>query len=231
MWLAAHLMMSIHGGNKCLRLAEISRTKRIEFSRGKNAFWYGKHLSDETRKKISESQKGKIIPMDVRKKMSIANTGSLNGFWGKHHSLETRKRWSIQRKGRVASEETRLKMSQSFKGRVPWNKGIPTPDYVKNKIGLGNKGKFVSEETRIKLSIANKGKKPTKEQVEKMRYTLMYSNPKSKMVVQYDKDMNFVAEFISSREASRITGISCGNISRCCNGKLKTVKGFVWRYK
>lgn len=34
----------------------------------------------------------------------------------------------------------------------------------------------------------------------------------------------------STCEASRQTGIPQGNISRCCNGKHKTVGGFHWKY-
>lgn len=63
----------------------------------------------------------------------------------------------------------------------------------------------------------------------------------SKQVSQYTKDGNFVAEYPSSKEACRQTGINFTNINNCCKnrqyikkGRCYTVKyagGFIWRYK
>lgn len=53
----------------------------------------------------------------------------------------------------------------------------------------------------------------------------------SKEVVQYDLDGNKIGEYTSISEASRINDISIQMISYCCNGKCKTGKGFVWRFK
>ena len=55
-------------------------------------------LPDETRKKISESCKGRKFSVETRKKISEAN------------------------KRRKLSVETRKKLSEALKGRVPWNK-------------------------------------------------------------------------------------------------------------
>ena len=54
----------------------------------------------------------------------------------------------------------------------------------------------------------------------------------SKPVLKIDKETNeIVAEYPSVMEATRQTGSSIGNISKCCNGKQKTYKGFKWKYK
>ena len=50
-------------------------------------------------------------------------------------------------------------------------------------------------------------------------------------VVQYTKELDFVAEYQSLMEASRCTGINQGNISNCLAGKCKSVGGFVWKKK
>ena len=233
MWLAARYMMNtrMSGINKCLRLAAIAREKRIEKNSGKNAFWYGKHLSEETRKKISMKNKGRTYTEEELKIRSEKSKGEMNGFFGKHHIEELRKRWSRIRKGVKPSQEAIAKRVAKVKGRPAWNKGIPHTEEAKRKISMGNKGKVVSMETRMKLSLALKGHRPSIEAIEKARFTQRYHNPKTKMVVQYDKSMKVISEYMSTREASRVTGISCGNISRCCNGKLKTVKGFIWRFK
>ena len=54
---------------------------------------------------------------------------------------------------------------------------------------------------------------------------------KSKSVLQYDLQDNFVKEYASTRQVERETGFSNGNIVSCCNGKLKTAYGYKWRYK
>lgn len=38
-----------------------------------------------------------------------------------------------------------------------------------------------------------------------------------------------INEFCSMREAQRVTGIGCGNISHCCQGKRKYAEGYQWR--
>lgn len=51
-------------------------------------------ITEETRKKLSEAHKGKIINEETRKKMSKSNSGVNNGFYGKKHSLESRQKIS-----------------------------------------------------------------------------------------------------------------------------------------
>ena len=73
-----------------------------------------KHLSDETRKKISESLSGENHPdcfgknnnfygkkhtPESRKKMSEAQSGENNGFYGKHHSDESKKKIGDSNRG------------------------------------------------------------------------------------------------------------------------------------
>lgn len=52
-----------------------------------------------------------------------------------------------------------------------------------------------------------------------------------KAVLQYTIDMELVAEYKSTMEAERKTGFDNANIGRCCNGKQKQHKGYVWKWK
>lgn len=38
-------------------------------------------------------------------------------------------------------------------------------------------------------------------------------------------------KYISAKEASRITGINQGSISKCCKGERRIAGGFRWRYE
>lgn len=50
-------------------------------------------------------------------------------------------------------------------------------------------------------------------------------------IVQLDKNGNFIKEWPSMKQAAKEFGVTLSSISACCNGKSKTSKNFIWRYK
>lgn len=54
----------------------------------------GRIFSEEHRRKISESHKGKRFSEETRKKMSESLKGEKHPNFGKHHSAETRRKMS-----------------------------------------------------------------------------------------------------------------------------------------
>jgi len=77
-----------------------------------------------------EGCSGYIKSIETRKKLSESQKGERSHMWGKHHSSETKKKMSLSRRGEKnplygvhPSTETRKKMSEKKKGYVPWNKG------------------------------------------------------------------------------------------------------------
>ena len=57
------------------------------------------------------------------------------------------------------------------------------------------------------------------------------SKATSKPVLQYFPNGTLFATYNSMREAEINTKIRKSHISECCNGKLKTAGGFIWRFK
>ena len=53
---------------------------------------------------------------------------------------------------------------------------------------------------------------------------------KSKTVLQFTLDDEFVREWSSTHECGR-NGFNQGNIVKCCNGKQKSSYGYIWKYK
>ncbi len=86
-----------------------------------------KHVSEKTKKKISESIKGKNNPMFGRK-------GKNNPNWSKPRSKETKKEISESNKGKNRSEKTKKKMSKSKQGKNNPNWGKPHSEEHKKKI-------------------------------------------------------------------------------------------------
>ena len=82
-----------------------------------NACMKGKQLSEEHRKKLSESLRCKHLSEETRKKMSESRKG-------RTLSEEHRKKMSESHKGKHNSAETRQKMSEAHKGKCWWNNGI-----------------------------------------------------------------------------------------------------------
>ena len=99
-----------------------------------NKYGLGKHRSEETKKKLSEANKGEKNPFygkhhteESKKKLSEANKGKHlgkdNPFYGKRHSDELKKKLSEINKGKKLSEETKKKLSEAKKGMRWFNNG------------------------------------------------------------------------------------------------------------
>lgn len=57
------------------------------------------------------------------------------------------------------------------------------------------------------------------------------NNGKAKEVNQYDLNGKYIMTYPSTNAAARAIGASKGtHIGECCRGKLKTFKGYIWRY-
>ena len=63
--------------------------------------------------------------------------------------------------------------------------------------------------------------------IEKQRYNM----PQSRQVEQYDSSGVYIASFRTLSEASRSTGCTISNISRCCHGQQIQTKGYIWKFK
>ena len=57
------------------------------------------------------------------------------------------------------------------------------------------------------------------------------NNSRSKAVLQYDLNMNFIQEFPSVSEIQRQFMFNHNNIIRCCNGKYTQAYGYIWKFK
>lgn len=57
-----------------------------------------------------------------------------------------------------------------------------------------------------------------------------YNDSIKKKINQYDMNMIFIKSWNSIQEASETLNICSSHICRCCKGKIKSIKGYKWRY-
>lgn len=107
--------------------------------------------TDEHKKNLSESQKGKPKKSTVyqseeyRKKMSALKSGSNNGMYGKG-----------------CTPERAARIGAANKGKVPINKGVPMSEEQKQKLSERMKGRKVDPEVLARRIASQTGLKRTK---------------------------------------------------------------------
>lgn len=174
------------GGKLGGHRSEETKRKISVTQKGENGYWYGKKFSDEVRKRISKGLKGH------------------KGYWaGKHHTEEAKRNMSLAKKGKYCGKDN--------------------PMY----------GKHISEEHKQKISYAVSGAKHPlygTHRLEETKKKLREKIP-SRPVAQMDKETHKVISiYPSMKNASECTNISVGNIGSCCYGNSKSAGGYYWEF-
>lgn len=195
-----------------------------------------KPMSKETKLKISKANKGKIFSYQHRlnigksslgrkwsanskKKISLQMKGKLNHFYKKQHTEESKilnrlnqpnrkEVWQYDLKGNFIKKYDSIREAE----RKTNIKGIF--DVCKHRPKHKTAGGFV---WRFKDD----------------PFTLEYLNPALKLrkrVKQYSLNNELVGEYESTVQAQKATNIRSSNISLCCNKKLRTAGGFIWKF-
>ena len=76
--------------------------------------------------------------------------------------------------------------------------------------------------TKTKMQI--NARKPSKGKYGKKHH-------RSKPIIQYDKEGNFIKEWDCANDVERVLGISNKHIGSVCLGKRKSCGGYIWKYK
>ena len=123
----------------------------------KNFCSYGKKHTEENKRKLSEilkSIKREPCSEETKRKISEANKG-------KKHTEESKRKMR-----KPKSEEHKRNISEGHKGQIPWNKGKKHTEEAKRKMSEAHKGQIPwmkgnkhTEEAKRKMSEAKKGNK------------------------------------------------------------------------
>lgn len=112
------------GGNLQKQLSEETKRKISESRKGEKHWNYGKHLSEETRRKISEANKGKKKSPELIERMRQSRLGKKNSPEARRKISEALKGHPGWNKGRQVSQETKDKISNTLKQTSPLKKRV-----------------------------------------------------------------------------------------------------------
>lgn len=176
--------------------------------------------------------------------------GMIPWNFGKETPIETREKQRLKKLGKSATwmigtkikPEVREAMRKALSGKPAWNRGVsPSPEsrakFMKSMEGRflkgeqhPNYGKPMLPHVKEKMLEANRNRPPWNKG-KKCNYKVPHEKFK-KPVIQYDLNMNFIAEYESvSSTVAAVSGTRKGEISNCCTGRIKFHKGFIFRYK
>lgn len=209
----------------------------------------GHKHTEETKRKVSEANLGKVISKETRQRLREANLGKKhteesklrmsNSHLGKTLSETHRRKIGKAHKDKVTSEETRQKMSQSQPSRRPVEGFDKLGNMVCQFNGVNRVVKGGFSLTCVSSCLAGHQKthrdlywrysnqsneKPTEETLKKA-FIVTTRVP----VSCFDSFGKLVAQFDSGRAVTKM-GFSPTCVSNCLKGYAKTHKGLYWRY-
>jgi G:T-mismatch repair DNA endonuclease (very short patch repair protein) len=139
---------------KGVKFSEEHRKKLSESHKGKKPWHKGKTgvYSKQTLEKMSKAKKGRKLSQEHIEKVSNA----LKGKKRPPRSKEWQERLTKSIKKSHNTPEVKKKLSESHKGKKPWNKGKKTPHEVIRKLSKSHMGNRQSDESKRKISIGGR---------------------------------------------------------------------------
>jgi group I intron endonuclease len=109
--------------------------------------------------------------------------------------------------------------------------GIPCSTILREKIGTLWRGKIIPQDIRNKMSKSHLGMKLSQEHKDNIRRSKIGNINGNKVVLQFDKEGNFIAKYSSAVEVARSIGSIPNSVTRCCRGEVKTLHKFRFVYE
>ena len=174
--------------------------------------------------KVSKAHKGRISPNKYKGKKILQYdlSGKFIREWNNINEAITTLNLTVTNESIRQCLTNKSKKSagyiwKNFIINYPLQLSIDEVEYILTNTN-GPKGQKLK--SGDKISKALKGKRKSKQHIENI----------SKAVRQYDKQGNFIKEYISLTEAAKEVKGWVENISQCCKGHKKSSAGYIWKY-
>lgn len=158
---------------------------------------------------------GRIVTVETRKKISMANMGRISHNKGKKLSEKTKQKIRKARLGTKHSIEAKQRMSKIRKDKKVWT-GDNNPSIKNPKKGVDspNFGKKHNKKRNVLIG-------------QKMKtWHVNNKHPLAKRVLCIETHI----VYDSAKKATQSMGLRGNDVSKVCNGKAKTCGGFHWKY-
>lgn len=186
----------------------------------------GYHHSEEAKQKMSEAKSGILLTEEWKSKIAEANKR-------RTHSPETKQKISNSNKGKKRSEEAKANMRKGHQEHPT----VFTDEYrtklKQSRAEAMNSGRWsISEEglERLRESGRRQKSEEHRKHISDTRKTKQLSvganNPNAKKI--YCIETNTIYNF--AKEAAEALNISVASVRLCCQGRVKSVKGFHLNY-
>jgi hypothetical protein len=203
--------------------------------------WLGKHLTEETRRKMRDSQ---ILNVEAIKRLRERNKKQ-PPFLGRHHTEMSRAKISRSLTGKLpphsAFRKNHIPWNKNTNGVMrAWNKGRNLSEEAKRKIsktckrkGLGRpKGVKFSEEHRHKLSLRKLGRKEPVEvknrRIKRVLKGLMKKPTKLELGVGEVLEKHFPGEWKYVGDGELVVGGKCPDYVHRDGVRVLEVFGSLW---
>lgn len=112
------------------------------------------------------------------------------------------------------------------------NKGQKRTDVTRKKISQQKKA-FLQAHPEFRTAKSEQMKRFYENNPEAKARQREYTRKQMRAIIQLDKSGNFIREWDSASGAGRTLGINISTIANCCagRGRIKSYKGFIWKYK
>ena len=93
-----------------------------------------------------------------------------------------------------------------------------------HKKNISSAKQHITDETKRKISESKKGKTPNRDYKE-------WAKTRTKPILQYDLQGNFITKYSNTLEAAKKTGSNPSTISKVCRGIFSQTNGYRWEYE
>lgn len=198
-----------------------SANPEFGYNNDNGGVYAGKH-SKESRKKISESRKGKY-------------GGTESPRYGKHHTEESKKKMSEAQKKRFSKKENHPSYGKKSKYSKPVYKINPITNEILDEYENSVEAAKANNIAVSCVRACCQGRIFKTKNGFKWQYVYepheYIPHPATKPCCQCSKDGNLIACYDSIIKASKITNIDATTINKCLKGVYNFAGGYIWRYK